>query len=69
MKYYNINQIKDLSSILIDYYYWKQKNEKNLDNNFMYGKYNIKFVKYKLDFISCNYFILSIIAFIIKPDE
>ena len=30
--------------------------------------YNIKFVNYELDFMSCNYFILSIVAFIVKPD-
>ena len=30
--------------------------------------YNIKFVKVELDFMSCNYFILSIIAFTVKPD-
>ena len=30
--------------------------------------YNIKFVKEELDFMSCNYFILSIIAFTVKPD-
>ena len=45
MKYYNINQIKDLNSILIDYYTEYQKNEKDLDidlnlnNNFMSGKF------------------------------
>ena len=30
--------------------------------------YNIKFVKVELDFMSCNYFIISIIAFTVKPD-
>ena len=30
--------------------------------------YKIKFVEIELDFMSCNYFILSIIAFIVKPD-
>ena len=30
--------------------------------------YNIKFVKLELDFMSCNYFIISIIAFTVKPD-
>ena len=45
MKYYNINQIKDLNSVLIDYYTEYQKNEKDLDNdlnlnnNFMSGKF------------------------------
>ena len=31
--------------------------------------YEIKFVTYELDFMSCNYFLLSIFAFSIKPDE
>ena len=30
--------------------------------------YDIKFVDSELDFMSCNYFILSIIAFTVKPD-
>ena len=30
--------------------------------------YDISFVEYELDFMSCNYFILSIIAFSVKPD-
>ena len=30
--------------------------------------YDIKFVKYELDFMSCNYFLLSILAFSVKPD-
>ena len=30
--------------------------------------YDIKFVDSELDFMSCNYFIISIIAFTVKPD-
>jgi magnesium-transporting ATPase (P-type) len=30
--------------------------------------YDLKFVYYELDFMGCNYFILSIIAFSVKPD-
>ena len=29
----------------------------------------IEFVTYELDFMSCNYFLLSIFAFSVKPDE